>query len=307
MGGHGHGHGEAEWHHGRLGVVLALTSVYLVLETAGALLTRSLALLADAGHMLADVMGLALALFAAWFARRPASLQRTFGYYRVEVLAAALNAFLLFAIAGYIIFEAYRRLRSPVEVLSAPMLAVAAVGLAVNLVGVLLLRAVAGQNLNLRAAYLEVVNDALGSLAVLVSGAVMAVTGWWRADPVVSIFLGLLIVPRTWHLLRSAVDILLEAAPPRVDMRAVEEAIAAVPGVASLHDLHVWSIASGMESVTVHVVAEDGAENGRLLDEIHRLLAARFGLCHVTVQIEPRGFVEMGDGRCPRLTGNGGR
>lgn len=302
MGEHEHAHHDGgNGSLGRLAVVLGLTAAYLLLEVGGALVTRSLALLADAGHMLADVMALGLALFTGWFSRRPASLHRTFGYYRVEVLAAAFNAFVLFGMAGYILLEAWRRLRAPVEVLSAPMLVVAGAGLAVNVAGILLLRRAAGESLNLRAAYLEVVSDALGSVAVLVAGAVMALTGWWLADAVVSVLLGLLIVPRTWHLLRGAVDILLEAAPAGMDLAAVEEALGSVPGVASIHDLHVWSIASGMDSLTVHVVAEEGCEGRRLLEAIHRLLAERFGLCHVTVQVEPSGFVEAGDGRCPRL------
>ncbi len=308
-----HGHAHAAHDHGsltRLAVVLALTVAFLLLEVAGALVSRSLALLADAGHMLADVMALGLALFAGWFSRRPAALHRTFGHYRVEVLAAACNAFLLFAMAAYILLEAWRRLQAPVEVLSTPMLAVAAAGLAVNVAGILLLGRAAGESMNLRAAYLEVVSDALGSVAVLLAGAVMALTGWWRADAVVSVLLGLFIIPRTWHLLRGAVDILLEAAPAGLDLAAVEEALGSVPGVASVHDLHVWSIAAGMESLTVHVVAEEGREPRRLLEDIHRLLAERFGLCHVTVQVEPVGFMEAGDGRCPKLPGRseaGGR
>jgi cobalt-zinc-cadmium efflux system protein len=271
---------------GRLTAALALTGGFLVVEVAGALWTGSLALAADATHMFTDVGGLALALFAIWIAGRPPTPEKTYGYYRVEILAALVNALVLLVVAGGLLYEAYRRILAPREVLGGPMMAVAAVGLAVNVAAAMLLRAGAGTSLNVRAAYLEVVSDAITSLGVLLAAAVVTATGWTVADPLMSAAIAIVIVPRTWGLLRQAVNVLLEGVPAHLALGEIEEAIMAVPGVRRVHDLHVWTLTSGREAMSAHVVVEDLAEADRLLDEIHAVLHARFGIDHTTIQLE---------------------
>ncbi|HXG15243.1 MAG TPA: cation diffusion facilitator family transporter [Calidithermus sp.] len=266
--------------------MLVLTGAFLVVEAVGAWFTGSLALAADAGHMLTDVGGLALALFAIWIAARPPTPEKTFGYYRAEILASVVNALLLLVAAGWILVEAYRRLLAPREVLGGPMMAVAGLGLAVNLFGAWLLRRGAGESLNIRAAYLEVLADALTSLAVLAAAAVVTVTGWTVADPLASAVIALLIVPRTWRLLRQAVNILLEGVPAHLELGEIEAAMLAVPGVRRVHDLHVWTLTSGREAMSAHVVVDDPADSERLLDELHRVLHARFGIDHTTIQLD---------------------
>ncbi len=266
--------------------MLVLTGAFLVVEAVGAWFTGSLALAADAGHMLTDVGGLALALFAIWIAARPPTPEKTFGYYRAEILASVVNALLLLVAAGWILVEAYQRLLAPREVLGGPMMAVAGLGLAVNLLGAWLLRRGAGESLNIRAAYLEVLADALTSLAVLAAAAVVTVTGWTVADPLASAVIALLIVPRTWRLLRQAVNILLEGVPAHLELGEIEAAMLAVPGVRRVHDLHVWTLTSGREAMSAHVVVDDPADSERLLDELHRVLHARFGIDHTTIQLD---------------------
>ena len=275
--------------------MLALTGGYLLVELLGGVLTGSLALLADAAHMGTDVFGLALALFAVWLGGRAPTPGRTYGADRAEILAAAVNAAVLFAVAGDLLTEAWRRLQAPPEVQSLPMLAVAAVGLAVNLVGVGLLRGGAGESLNVAGAFQEVVADLLGSLAVLAAGALMLLTGWWYADPLFSVAIGLFIIPRTWRLLREAVHVLLEGTPAGVDLAAVRAALQAVPGVRAVHDLHVWSITSGSAALSAHVLLDGdpgGAERARLLSALGALLRERFGLAHTTLQLEDPGVEE---------------
>lgn len=265
---------------------LLLTGAFLVVEVAAGLWTGSLALLADAGHMLTDVGGLALALFAVWVAARPPTPAKTYGYYRAEILAALVNAVVLLGVAVAILVEAYRRLREPPEVLAAPMLLVATGGLAVNVACAWLLHRDAGASLNVRAAYMEVIADALSSLAVLAAAAVMLVTGWTLADIVVSVAVALVIVPRTLRLLGQAVNVLLEGAPPHLAVEEIEAAMAAVPGVRRVHDLHVWTLTSGREAMSAHVVVADVRESDRLLETLHAVLHARFGIDHTTIQIE---------------------
>jgi cobalt-zinc-cadmium efflux system protein len=265
---------------------VVLTGGFLLVEVAAAFWTGSLALLADAGHMLTDVAGVGLALFAIWVAARPPTPAKTYGYYRAEILAALVNAVALLAVAGFILVEAYRRLSEPPEILAAPMLAVAAGGLVVNLVCAWLLHRDAAASLNVRAAYLEVLADALSSVAVLAAAAVIVVTGWTVADVVVSVGVALLIVPRTWRLLSQAVNVLLEGTPPHLALRDVETAMCAVPGVRRVHDLHVWTLTSGREAMSAHVVVEDVRESDRLLETLHAVLHARFGIDHTTIQIE---------------------
>ena len=284
-------------HRRRLALVLALTGGYLLVELLGGVLTGSLALLADAAHMGTDVFGLALALVAVWLGGRAPTPGRTYGAARAEILAAAVNAAVLFAVAGALLAEAWRRLQAPPEVQSLPMLAVAAVGLAVNLVGVGLLRGGAGESLNVAGAFQEVLADLLGSLAALAAGALMLLTGWWYADPLCSVAVALLVLPRTWRLLREAVHVLLEGTPAGVDLAEVRAALQAVPGVRAVHDLHVWSITSGYAALSAHVLLDGdpgGAERARLLSALGALLRERFGLAHTTLQLEDPGVEEAG-------------
>lgn len=271
---------------GQLSLTLALTGGFFVVEVIGAWLTGSLALAADAGHMLTDVAGLALALFAIWIASRPPTPAKTFGYYRVEILAALVNALLLLVVAGGILVEAYRRILAPREVLGVPMMAIAAVGLGVNLVGAWLLHRDAARSLNVRAAYMEVLADALSSVGVLAAGVCVTATGWSVIDPLMSAAIAIFIVPRTWRLLRQAVNVLLEGTPPHLDLDEIEQAMVGVRGVRRVHDLHVWTLTSGREAMSAHVVVEDLRESERLLDALHTVLHARFGIDHTTVQLE---------------------
>ena len=273
----------------RLTLVLGFTSLYLVVEVIAGLLTRSLALLADAGHMLTDVAGLALALVAMRFAERPATPKRTYGFYRVEILAALANAVVLIGISVFVLVEALDRFRNPPAVASLPMLLVATVGLLVNLAGVAILRGRSGESLNLKGAYFEVLSDALTSVGVIAAGVVMLTTGWYYADPILSVVIGLFILPRTWKLMSEAVGILLEGTPSTVNLVAVREALLAVPGVAGVHDLHVWTLTSGINALSVHVVLGDAAEHDPVLESIRRRLAAAFEIHHATVQVEGAG------------------
>lgn len=276
----------------RLAVVFGITAFYLVVEVAGGLLTNSLALLADAGHMLTDVAGTGLALFAIRFARRPASPERTYGYYRAEILAALANAVVLIGVSAYILYEAYRRLREPPEVQSLAMLIVAAVGLAVNLVAIWLLKEGSSESLNLKGAYFEVLSDALTSIGVIAAGLIMLTTGWYYADPLISAGIGLFILPRTWRLLSDAVGVLLEGTPSDVNLAAVREAIAAVPGVAGVHDLHAWALTSGVNALSAHVVTAAGADLAAVLGGVRDRVTQGFPIAHVTVQIEPPDWEE---------------
>ncbi|HEX2034793.1 MAG TPA: cation diffusion facilitator family transporter [Chloroflexota bacterium] len=276
-------------HAGRLLAVLALVVLYLVVEAAAGWWTGSLALLADAGHMLADAAGIGLSLLAVWLSGRPAAARRTFGHYRAEILAALLNALLMLVVAGSILWEAYQRWLDPQAVAAVPVMIVAAGGLAVNAISAVLLHRAAGESLNSRGAFLEVLSDLLASLGVLLAGAVTWLTAWPYADTLVSAAIALFIVPRAWSLLRQALDVLLEATPAHVELEAVEAALLSVPGVQAVHDLHVWTITSGMESVTAHLVLEEGtdaAQSQVILRQARRLLEQRFGLDHATLQLE---------------------
>lgn len=270
----------------RLALVLALVLGVLVVEVVGGLLTNSLALLADAGHMLTDAAGISLALLAIWFARRPATPQRSFGFYRVEIFAAVANAFILFGVAGYIVVEAIERFSAPPEVVGLPMLGVAVVGLIVNLASMRLLHRGAQASLNLRGAYLEVLGDLLGSIAVIVAGVVILLTGWNPIDPIASVVIAALILPRTWSLLREAVDVLLQATPKGVDLDEVRQHIRRADGVVDAHDLHAWTLTSGIHVVSAHVVVQPSADAARVLDELCACLADDFDFEHSTIQLE---------------------
>ncbi|MFB7287085.1 cation diffusion facilitator family transporter [Actinacidiphila glaucinigra] len=302
--GHGHPHGPgsvptgtaAAAYRGRLRMALGITLLILVAEVAGSALTGSLALLADAGHMATDAAGLAMALVAIHFANRPPSERRTFGLARAEILSAVANAVLLFGVGAFIFYEAVRRLITPTEVEGGLTVVFGAIGLVANSVSLLLLMRGQRESLNVRGAFLEVMADALGSLAVVVAALVILVTGWQRADPVASILIGLMIVPRTWKLLREAIDVLLEAAPKDVDMADVRAHILALPGVAGLHDLHVWTITSGMPVLSAHVVVSrdvlDAVGHEKMLHDLQGCLGTHFDVQHCTFQLEPVGHAE---------------
>lgn len=273
----------------RLWIVLGLTTGVMLLEAAGGLLTRSLALLADAGHMLTDVAGLVLALAAIRFARRPATQDRTYGYYRVEILAALSNAVLLIGISFFILYEAYQRFVEPPEVASGMMMIIAAIGLGTNLAGMKLMRAGAETSLNLKGAYYELLADMVSSLGVLIAGAVMWATSWYYADPLISAGIGLLILPRTWSLLRDVVGVLLEGTPSDVNLAAVRESLAEEPTILAVHDLHVWTLTSGVNAMSVHVVRTDAATHDEVLVLVQRKIKSTFNIAHVTAQVESRG------------------
>lgn len=282
-------------HRRALLLTFGLTFTYFIVEVVGGLLTNSLALLADAAHMLTDVGGLGLALFATWISQRPASPAKTYGYYRVEILAALVNAVVLFLLSFYILYEAYRRFQEPPEVQSLPMLVVALVGLAVNLIGIYNLRRGSKESLNLQGAFLEVVSDTLGSLGVIVASLIIYFTGWYYADPIFSVLIGLFILPRTWGLMIQAVNVLLEGAPAHVSLKAVEDAIRSIPGVAAVHDLHVWTITSGLEAMSAHVVLADSLSlqaGQKILETLNAELKEKFAIEHTTIQVEYTSLAE---------------
>ena len=295
MGGdHDHGAGALRAgarHQRRLAISFVLIGVFFVVEAVGGVLTNSLALLSDAGHMLTDVVGLGMALaaiqLASRHARRDDAGQHTFGLYRLEILAAFVNSLLLFGVAIYVLFEAVRRLTGEPEVLGLPMLVVATLGLAVNVVAFLLLRDGAQESINVEGAYLEVLADTLGSVGVIVAAVLLEVFGWAWVDPVVGAGIGLWILPRTWRLGSQAVRILLQAAPPEVDLAALSASLGALPGVVGVHDLHVWTLTSDMENASVHLVVEVGADSHGVLDQARALLHDEYAIAHATLQVEP--------------------
>lgn len=283
---HHHGPSAAGAGARRLVVVLVLVLAYLVVEVVAGILTNSLALLADAGHMFTDAAGISLALLAIWFAQRPATPEKSFGYYRVEIFAAIANAVILFGVAAYILYEAIQRLADPPEVVGLPMLVVAVVGLAVNLVSMRLLHAGAQTSLNLRGAYLEVLGDLLGSVAVIVAAVVISLTGWTPIDPIASVVIAGLILPRTWTLLREAIDVLLQATPRGVKLEEVRQHVLGAHGVVDIHDLHAWTLTSGQNVVSLHAVMEPDADPAAVLDELCACLTDDFDMEHSTIQLE---------------------
>ncbi len=268
---------------------LTLTSAFMAVEVVGGLWTGSLALLADAGHMLTDAGGLALALLAIRFSERPRTPQMTYGYVRMEVLSALTNAVVLLMLTLYIFYEAYQRYLNPPEILGGPMLAVAAAGLVINLISMKLLAAGSQESLNVKGAYFEVLGDMLGSLGVLVAAAIVIFTGWKLADPLIGAGIGLLIVPRTWKLLKQAIHILMEGTPPEVDVALLERALLAIPGVTAVQDLHVWTITSGIDSMSGHLVVQDTADTMAVLASARKAMTTQFGLSHTTIEIDSAG------------------
>ncbi|MDI2028725.1 cation diffusion facilitator family transporter [Saccharopolyspora sp. TS4A08] len=303
--GHGHGHGSAaDAAHAsgryltRLSIAFGVLLAFFVLEAVVGWMTSSLALLSDAGHMLTDVLGVGMALAAITAARRPTGTKRTFGLYRVEVLAALANAVLLFGVAGYILIESVERFQRPHEVAGLPMMATAAAGLLANLVVFALLRKGANESLNVRGAYLEVLADTIGSAGVLVGGFVTWAFGWYLADPIIAVGVGLFVLPRTFKLARQALRILVQQAPEGLDLQEMRDDLAALPSVTEVHDLHVWTLTSGMEVASAHLTASQDADHGGVLTAAQRLLSERYRIEHATLQVEPTECAR----RCRELT-----
>jgi cobalt-zinc-cadmium efflux system protein len=276
----------------RLHWVLAITAAFMVAEVLGGLVSGSLALLADAGHMLTDAGSLGLSLFAIRMARRPASSEKTYGYVRLEILAALVNGAALLVISGFIVVEAWHRIRDPVAVNGGIMLVVAVVGLGVNVAGALLLHGHAHDNLNVRGAYLHVLGDLLGSVGAIAAGLVILLTGWTPADPIISVVIALLILYSAWNLVREAADVLLEAAPPHIDVEEVVRELRSVEGLDHVHDVHVWTLTSGFVALSAHGVIDDPADHTRVLDEVQSRMKAR-GIEHVTFQLELRPLYQL--------------
>ncbi|MFF4764407.1 cation diffusion facilitator family transporter [Streptomyces sp. NPDC001292] len=299
---HGHTHGVGAGgtagaaHRGTLRVALSITLTVMVVEIVGGLLADSLALVADAAHMATDALGLGMALLAIQFANRPPSRNRTFGYARAEILAALANCLLLLGVGSYVLYEAIQRFLTPAPTHGGLMIVFGAIGLVANSVSLMLLMRGQKESLNVRGAFLEVAADALGSVAVMVSAAVILLTGWQAADPVASLAIGLLIVPRTFRLLRETLDVLLEAAPKNVDMEEVRAHILALDGVEDVHDLHAWTITSGLPVLSAHVVVRSDALSAigheKLLHELQGCLGDHFDVEHCTFQLEPSGHAE---------------
>ncbi len=281
-------------HQGRLAIVLALAASYMLAEAVGGFLTGSLALLADAGHMLTDVVALSLGLFAVRLAQRSATSQRTYGYHRTEILVALAQGALLVGVALALFVEAAQRLGEPHAILAGPMLAIASGGLVVNLIGLALLAGGRAHDLNVRGAWLHVLSDALGSAGAIAAALLVLAFGWTWADPLASMAIAALIVRSSLSLLREAVAVLMEWAPEHVDVEAIHRQLAGVSNVIAVHDLHVWTIASGMVALSGHVVVADERERGKLLQEMSDLLHERFGIDHATLQIETEDFREPG-------------
>lgn len=302
--GHDHGHAHhaptsgtaAAAYRGRLRIALTITLTVMAVEIVGGILADSLALIADAAHMATDAVGLGMALLAIHFANRPPSGNRTFGYARAEILAALANCLLLLGVGGYVLYEAIQRFVTPVGTQGGLTVVFGAIGLVANMISLTLLMRGQKESLNVRGAFLEVAADALGSLAVIISATVILLTGWQAADPIASLVIGLMIVPRTVKLLRETLDVLLEAAPKNVDMAEVRAHILALPGVDDVHDLHAWTITSGMPVLSAHVVVGsdtlDSIGHEKMLHELQGCIGDHFDVEHCTFQLEPSGHAE---------------
>jgi cobalt-zinc-cadmium efflux system protein len=289
FGGHSHGHGGGNTR--RLWIALGITAVFLVAEVAGGLLAHSLTLLADAGHMLTDVAALALSLWVAWFSRQPETPQKTYGYLRWEILAAFVNGATLLMISVFIITEAISRLRHPVVVESGLMLLVAVLSVFTNLASAWVLHGGQGESLNMRAAYLHVLGDLLGGFGAVVAAVIIRFTGWEAADPIASIVMTALIVRGSWRIVRESVDILLESTPSHISLPAVRDQLEAIPGIESVHDLHVWTVTSGMVAMSAHAMVREPERQQHVLEHVHDAMRL-FGIDHVTVQLERREMYE---------------
>lgn len=298
-GGNGHGqrHAERTADRASLGWTMVLTLGVMVVEITGGILSNSLALLADAGHMFTDVLALGLAMFAVTFAARAAPDRVSFGYYRIEILSALANGVLLVLISLGIFYESYRRFSEPPEVAGPTVLVVALAGLAANLAGLFILRGASRRCLNVRGAVMHVLGDALSSGAVVVCGAIIIFTGWRRIDPILSVIIGFVIIIGAVRLVRESVDVLLEASPVGIELKAVTSDIKGIPGVRQVHDLHIWSITSGMTALSGHVVLEETtlSHSDRILNSIKALLKERYQIHHTTIQVESEAYREIGE------------
>ena len=293
--GHDRSHAAGRAHdRSRLRLVLLVTLSVAVVELIGAVLSDSLALLADAGHMFTDTAALAVALSASYVATLPASPRRTFGYHRTEILAALANGATLVAISVYVMIEAVHRFQHPTKVEAPLMMGIAAGGLLVNLISLRILSGGKSESLNVRGAWLHVLTDALGSVQAIAAGVLIWAFGWSWADPVASILISLLVIYSAWDLLRETLGVLMEGTPGHIDVDEVRGALTGISGVVAVHDLHVWTITSGMESLSVHVVVEDEAMACTMLGRVRKALHDRFGIDHLTVQVEPVAFEEHG-------------
>jgi cobalt-zinc-cadmium efflux system protein len=286
----GHSHARASDSRRKLTTVLVLTAIYMIAEAVGGWWTGSLALLADAGHMLTDVAALALALTAAWFSSRPATSNKTFGYHRLEILAALVNGVALVVISMLILYEAYQRWSVPPAVQGSVVIVVATGGLVINLLSAWILHGRHEIDLNMRGAWLHVLSDALGSLGAIIAGALMWLYGWYAADPLFSALIGILIVFSSWRLIRESTNVLLEGTPAHINLAAVEDSILHTDGVSNVHDLHVWTITSGREALSAHVIHAYEVSQPELLKELRAKLYDRFGVDHLTIQMETPDF-----------------
>ena len=287
MASHSHSHAlPSQTNEGRLRFALALTTLFLVAEVVGGIITGSLALLSDAAHMFTDTAALAIALAAVRLGKRPADHLRTYGYQRFEIIAAAFNALMLFAVAGYILYEAYRRLQEPAQIESTGMLIVATIGLIVNLVSMRMLTGGKDSSVNIKGAYLEVWSDLLGSIGVIAGAIVIRFTGWTWVDSIIAVGIGLWVLPRTWTLLKETSNVLLEGVPAGVDLGRIRAALATSTGVRDVHDLHIWAITSGVSSLTAHIVLDGAKDAEELLLDVRERLEHDFDIHHTTLQIE---------------------
>jgi len=292
--GHQHGGAARGQNIRRLAGVLVLTAFYMVAEVIGGWLTNSLALMADAGHMFSDVAALGLSLFAIWIAQRAATSRHTYGFYRTEILAALINGATLVAISIFIFVEAYRRFAHPPEVQGGLMMAIAVGGLCINLAGLAILNSGRSESLNVRGAWLHIFTDMLGSIGVILAGALIWDFNWTLADPVVSVMISLLVIYSSWGLIKETVAVLMEGAPGHIDVDDVRRVMLDMPGVTGVHDLHVWTISSRLEALSGHVTAEQTADHRKLLNTLREVLHDRFGVDHITIQIEPADFGDCG-------------
>lgn len=293
----GHDHNHASGNIRSLTIALMLTGLFLIAEVVGGLLTGSLALLSDAAHMMTDVMALVIAIMAIKIGNRPADDLRTYGYRRVEILAAVVNAVVLFLVAIYILYEAYERFITPPTVKSTGMMVIAAIGLVVNLICMRVLATGSEKSLNMKGAYLEVFADMLGSIGVILAGAIIYFTGWQQVDPILAVFIGFWVVPRTWHLLSESVNILLEGVPHGIELQKILSELSALEGIIEIHDLHVWAITSGHNSLTAHLLVKSYPEDDRLLQQA-RVVAKRYGINHTNFQIEVGACHNTDGGSC---------
>lgn len=275
-------------HNKSIKIVFAITATYFIIEIIVGFMTNSLALLSDAAHMLTDVAGQALALFAIWMASKPRNSKKSYGYLRIEIFSALINAIVLIFISGYILYEAWQRFENPPEIAGVPMLIVASVGLIINLISMKILSAGSKESINIKGAFLEVVSDMLSSVAVIIAGIIILITGWLLIDPIISALIGLFILPRTFSLLKESIDILLEGVPKDVDFNDVENYISQKSGVDSIHDLHIWTLTSGVNALSCHIIMKQDntiSENNDIVFEIKRELNINYKINHTTLEV----------------------